>query len=505
MSKIPKNISEKTQEKNNYFYENEILPDFQARWGATLKQRKSVFEHYPNHIGMPIISAKSNAGKYFVEFASSSSVHGLNHLVAPNRHPVETFLTAFCILGALLCLIFLSFLLWGRYQNNATVIVVDTDREHFVTLKPALFICPVPSVELKKIPHVFKKHGIKHTSEAEQFFVFLGNITYENMMNTPIFDEVPANKWLEILYDLKKDISPNILKENDPYETWVMTERGACLTTRSAFAIYATLNYWKNDNWTILPIPDKLPLYDYNIDGIQENFAVEHMALIAACDPFELIIYDTPMRWVKPRMLQRAIMSITQINMNPNVKELRAHQRNCKVHNDGGLKTWPVYTRNMCITECRMKVIQDKCNCRPHFARPIEGVDTCNSTQLRCIGKATQSLFLFQYPPRSCECVPNCSVFAYQIRDSEDTELNDTPINMSVMTLIVELPQIIYHRALLYGFHDFLTGVGGAAGLFLGASVLSFVEIFYHGTIHLYFYVKRMKQRRKKKAISIPN
>lgn len=89
MSKIPKNISEKTQGKNNYFYENEILPDFQARWGATLKQRKSVFEHYPNHIGMPIISAKSNAGKYFVEFASSSSVHGLNHLVAPNRHPVE--------------------------------------------------------------------------------------------------------------------------------------------------------------------------------------------------------------------------------------------------------------------------------------------------------------------------------------------------------------------------------------------------------------------------------
>ncbi|XP_071871612.1 pickpocket protein 19 [Bombus fervidus] len=505
MSKIPKNISEKTQEKNNYFFENEILPDFQSRWGATLKQRKSVFEHYPNHIGMPIIRAKSNAGKYFVEFASSSSVHGLNHLVTPNRHPVEIFLTVFCILGALLCLIFLSFLLWDRYQNNATVIVVDTDRDQFVTLKPALFICPVPSVELKKIPHVFKKHGIKHTSEAEEFFVFLGNITYENMMNTPIFDEVPANKWLEILYDLKKDISPNLLKENDPYETWVMTERGACLTTRSVFAIYATLNYWKNNNWTVIPIPDKLPLYDYNIDGIQENFAVEHMALIAASDPFELIIYDTPMRWVKPKMLQRAIMSITQINMNPNVEELRAHQRNCKVYNDDGLKTWPVYTRNMCTTECRMKVIQDKCNCRPHFARPIDGVDTCNATQLRCIGKAKQSLFLFQYPPRSCECVPTCNIFTYQIRDSESTELDDTPINMSVMTLIVELPQIIYHRALLYGFNDFLTGVGGAAGLFLGASVLSFVEIFYYGTIHLYFYVKRMKQRRKKRAISISN
>lgn len=56
-----------------------------------------------------------------------------------------------------------------------------------------------------------------------------------------MFDKVPASKWLEILYDLKKDISPNILKENDPYEAWVVTERGFCFVSRNGFAVYATL------------------------------------------------------------------------------------------------------------------------------------------------------------------------------------------------------------------------------------------------------------------------
>ncbi|OAD60203.1 hypothetical protein WN48_06132, partial [Eufriesea mexicana] len=386
-------------------------------------------------VGMPTIYPKSNAGKYFVEFASSSTVHGLNHLVAPNRHPIEIFLAVLFIFGALLCLIFLSFLFWDRYQNNATVIVVYNDQDQFQILKPSIFICPVPNINLNKISDVFKKYNIEHTSEAEQFFTFLGSITYEDMAETPIFDKVPASKWLEILYDLKKDISPNILKENDPYEAWVVTERGLCFVTRNSFAVYATLSYWKNDNWTILPVPNNPPHYNYSVDGAQESLTVEHTAL----------------------MLQRAIMSISAIETKPDVIQLSIQQRKCKFFNDGGLETWPVYTRNMCIMECRMKVIQDNCNCRPHFARTIEGINTCDANQLRCIGGIAKKLFLYEYPPSFCNCVPKCNVVSYQIRDKEKSELSDIPISSSVITLIVELPQIIYYRALLYGFNDFLS------------------------------------------------
>lgn len=54
------------------------------------------------------------------------------------------------------------------------------------------------------------------------------------------------------------------------------------------------------------------------------------------------------------------------------------------------------------------------------------------------------------------------------------------------------------------GINVILAGVGGAAGLYLGASVLSFVEIFYYATFHIYFYMKQMRRKHKRgKTINI--
>lgn len=90
---------------------------------------------------------------------------------------------------------------------------------------------------------IYLRYDIKDTPEAREFFTFLGTVTYENMMETPIYDKVPANKWLDILYDLKRDIGSNILSEKsfDPYETWIITEKGLCFVSRNVFAVYATL------------------------------------------------------------------------------------------------------------------------------------------------------------------------------------------------------------------------------------------------------------------------
>lgn len=57
-----------------------------------------------------------------------------------------------------MCLILLSILCWQRYQNNATVIMVDNDRERFKISKPALFMCPVPNIEESNIADVFQKY-----------------------------------------------------------------------------------------------------------------------------------------------------------------------------------------------------------------------------------------------------------------------------------------------------------------------------------------------------------
>ncbi|CAL7939244.1 unnamed protein product [Xylocopa violacea] len=487
--------------EGNFFYEHEILSDLRSRWRTTIKEKESVPSDLPNQIGMPTINPKSNAGKYFVMFASSSTIHGLNHVVAPNKHPIEKFLAVLCILGALLLLIFLSFLFWDRYQNNATVIVVRNDREQFKMSKPALFICPVPAIELNKIPEVFKRHNIEHTPETERFFVYLANVTYENMLEAPVFDKVPASKWLEILYDLRKNVSSNLLDEDDPFRNWVATERGFCFVFRSVFAEYFTINYWKSNNLTVTPSLEKLSYYEHDIAINADTFKVENLAMMAVVDPTEFVTYDIPKRtWMTPGVMQEAVMSISQITSNPDIKELSVHQRNCKFLNEGGLKMVPIYSKNVCVTECRMKIIQDHCNCRPHFTKPIEGVNTCNAAQLRCIGRIIDRLFLYELVPSFCGCVPKCGVITYQIMDYKITDLRrDSFVQSSIMTLHIEFPQVFYRRELLYSFTDFLTSVGGAAGLFLGASLLSFVEVFYYATLRLYFFVKETKQKQREK------
>ncbi|XP_031367621.1 pickpocket protein 19-like [Apis dorsata] len=487
---------ETTLEKSEYFCENEILPDLQARQRITSRKEKSA---YPTMIGLPSINPKSVAGKYFVKFASSGTLHGLNHLVAPNKHPFERFLILVFVVGALVCLIVLSSIFWDRYQNNATVIVMDNNKDSFKIPRWSLFVCMAQTIDPMKMTDVFKKYEIKDTPEAREFFTFLGTVTYENMMETPIYDKVPANKWLEILYDLKQDIGSNLLSEKpfDPYETWMVTEKGFCLVSRNIINIIFYASYWKNNNWTTIPIPDDLQNYDTSIDTLIENFNIPFDATFTVSDPFELITYDISMIRTHAKKIYRNMIFASQIQTKPNVQELSIRQRKCKFFGDGGLKTWPVYTKNMCIIECRMKIIQDNCNCRPHFARPIDGVNTCNATQLRCIGNIRKKLFLYEYP-FFCKCISNCDIVSYQIKNIEDTNIEQMEIKTNAIIMITELPQIIYYRSLLYGFTDLLTSIGGAAGLFLGASVLSFVEIFYYGTIHLFFYIKENRWKSKK-------
>ncbi|XP_078039740.1 pickpocket protein 19 [Augochlora pura] len=491
-----------TLQQLDYFYGNEILPDFRTRKEATLKDLATVPPDEPTEIGMPTINPKSELQKYFVEFCSGSTMLGFNHIVAPNRHPFEKFLVILVVGIALMLLALLSITFWNRYQYEATVIVVDNDFYHFILNKPAVFICPVPNIEKSKIPEVFKNYSIEYTPETEKFFTFLANVDYGNMNETPNFDQVPPTKWLKILYEIRKDIPSQVLKEPDPYAGLVMTERGFCSVNRSPVAVYSTYEYWMNNNWTVVPEPEELVTININDDRSQESFATRDDALFAVIDPNEILLYNSPMKWMKPKILQRPIMMITLIQTKPNVRELQVHQRRCKFSSDGGLQTWPIYSKNMCIVECRMRTIQHLCKCRPHFARPIDGIEICNSTQLRCIASIKEKLFLFTSPPKYCKCIPSCDNYEYSITDTKISEIG-VPSSSSTLTLITYFPSQVFYRTLLYGFTDFLSSVGGAAGLLLGASVLSFVEIIYFMTLHACFYARRASQKKKKRFLGV--
>lgn len=42
-------------------------------------------------------------------------------------------------------------------------------------------------------------------------------------------------------------------------------------------------------------------------------------------------------------------------------------QRKCRFHNESNLEHYPIYTRKLCLAECRVKLMMEKCGCIPHF------------------------------------------------------------------------------------------------------------------------------------------
>ncbi|XP_011309608.1 pickpocket protein 28-like [Fopius arisanus] len=61
-----------------------------------------------------------------------------------------------------------------------------------------------------------------------------------------------------------------------------------------------------------------------------------------------------------------------------------------------------------------------------------------------------------------------------------------------------QFPKDKYIHEQVFGFIDFLAAVGGAAGLVLGASILSFVEIFYFATLRCFLYYRKMQREKRR-------
>lgn len=71
------------------FHKNEILPDYQKRATDMSAKLQIVPDIKLNHIGVENIVGTNAREKYFIEFASKCGFHGINHIVARRRHPVE--------------------------------------------------------------------------------------------------------------------------------------------------------------------------------------------------------------------------------------------------------------------------------------------------------------------------------------------------------------------------------------------------------------------------------
>ncbi|XP_024941689.1 pickpocket protein 28 isoform X4 [Cephus cinctus] len=457
-------------------------------------------------LGTEKMRAKTALGKYLVDFAHNSTIHGLNHIVARRRHPVERFLAGLFVAGALICLALLSWTFWNRYQYEATSITLNHDYRNFQIPSPSVIVCPISQIDNKKFPAVFKKYDIQDTPKAREFFTFISNVTYDTMINVMNYEEVPSSLWLEILHDLWTDVQiyPSFgRREFTETIDNIVTEVGICKAFANPTGIYSTMQYWRTNNWTTFPIDiETLPSVNYETRTVPKNYLIKGLdAKVALFYPANVMYYGGEMFHISGTRKVSVSVEVQEIMTHDELKFLPQYQRHCGFPEDGGLTMWPIYSRAMCFFEYKMKRIRQFCNCLPHFARPMPNVPICNAEQLRCIGEnvanvVNNDLKNLQYS----NCIQDCDMVRYTLLSFSSVEMGPIAMGKTDISITLNFPYDIQYRILHFGLTDFLAAVGGAAGLFVGASIISFIEIFYYATLRLFWYIVKLNQQKRKRV-----
>ncbi|KAG8256647.1 hypothetical protein J6590_064168 [Homalodisca vitripennis] len=135
------------------------------------------------------------------------------------------------------------------------------------------------------------------------------------------------------------------------------------------------------------------------------------------------------------------------------------------------------YNEHNCLAECSRDYAKAYCNCI--FFNSLEP-------------KSGHEFFQSQTEGMQCDCPADCNSQQYMF----DTSISQTQ-NLSHIGFDLHYKgkyNMLYKTDVMYGPMEFLVALGGIAGLFLGGSLLSAVEILYFFTFRLFYHWKQTKR-----------
>lgn len=98
------------------------------------------------------------------------------------------------------------------------------------------------------------------------------------------------------------------------------------------------------------------------ISGSTNNF------LYFTCSSHEILVDKNFQRYIFHIYSAKFILLIMQCkSICLDFSDTSIDQRHCRFPSESNLKHYPVYTRGLCIQECRLELVYKTCGCIPHF------------------------------------------------------------------------------------------------------------------------------------------
>ncbi|XP_034240067.1 sodium channel protein Nach-like [Thrips palmi] len=442
------------------------------------------------------------------EYFDKSTLHGVRYIAETRRPFYEKFMW-FCTtsIGTVAALVIIASL-WQKFQTKPTITGLDTDFHNWDVPFPAITLCQSDPSNRSLVQDYVARHWKDANEEKrtyyENFLVALANISYDSIgLLEPYFDDpdLPQTNLKQIVYEVvsRCHVLVECAWKGDPeldccpFFTPIFTENGFCYSFNLAF------------NETEWP-------YEYNRrpvfrrEYIQETDMTWSMSIdtddpqnntvfvyIGSSDYLPTLDLSPHHSWT--RRISRLSFEAKETYTTEECRQLSIQQRRCVFADEIDLVTDDKYTFAACMRQCRMELAQRLCGCLPFFyppARKVKGYKYnfryCSLKELGCIAKHAEK---FSTRHIECNCELGCKHTVYEMEKLHEPgpDMEGSPLEIG----FVSWPMVRYKREVLFGWVDLLVAFGGIAGLFLGFSLLSGVEIVYYFTVRALCMVCRDK------------
>ncbi|XP_017075015.2 uncharacterized protein LOC108110458 [Drosophila eugracilis] len=456
---------------------------------------------------------------FFVLYFDNCCIHGFRYLTTTMLILFEKILWLALLIASIYFCVIVCLSSFDRYYTKSTHIGVERNYFFWNTTLPSVTVCTVDRLNDTLFGEYCRNNGIKGPQKVLlwDFLENLANATYTNFQNIPESDEIDQvlkdiglkpEKYMELIFNLTYDrtYEPNYNERirsqdgtNHIHVRQVLTEWGLCYMTNSRlsekysaqyaiFGKYPELNVFQREE-----IQYQHGTY-FSKDAQYTILGFKGPAIISFLhSAFDIMKVDANSEYAYDGVSYD--LSLEEIIAEDNLeKDTTVTMRKCRFQHESNLTHFPFYTRTICQQECRLNLAYEICKCIPHFYpnRIKNPKPVCDYKILRsCFTKHTNYL-LKMYEQKGkhkrslCYCDQNCidSVVTLRALNSMAGAKNLLG-GLGTAVSVKKWPQNRLKRQVIFSMTDLLVSIGGTAGLFLGFSVLGFVEVLYFFTIRL--------------------
>ncbi|KAI5713279.1 hypothetical protein M8J76_006923 [Diaphorina citri] len=521
---------------------------------------KNEFPHLFNDKIKKTASDEPSFSNVMKEYARYCTLHGIQYVFKENSTLVEKVGWLIIILISFLCASLLAHTMWLRFSASPTVTAVkDTHLDLYLIPFPAVSICPTDKIKLKEAYGYLSKYvnitnqTVKKELDKALAALSLFQHPWYNRMNFYLTNNTVLKDLASInMTDFMIKVMPQceelflechwIGKIFDCCELFQLqrSEEGFCYSFNSLTSV--------NNQHCMLTSEDltNLRTHRYASSGITDECMLRRNS--GAGSSTGLVVYVkkfddtqripnannvTGVQGVRVQIYhvteypeagmgnllmskQGAKLSATVkpfITISTNaIRNLDLEVRFCFFPDEQQLSVSKAYTQRSCLLECRLDYLEQMCACRPYFFNMMDNrVPICNSQQLECIAKYNRDLRFFS-PPSSeirgfdenesslncSQCLPTCHESIYDI--DTDFTYDTSPLAQESYGVIDVFYRnegaVKYQRDVTFGWIDLLVSFGGIAGLFLGFSILTLVELAYWSVKLIHYNISDRKNKR---------